>query len=104
MNVASNPTLLELLAASHALGTLRGGARRRFERIAREQPVVRAAALGWQSRLASLTELQTPVVPDAAVWIRIRNLIEAEQALALRNGAPAPTQKEAKGNGNGGWL
>lgn len=80
MNLSSHPELLELLAASHALGTLRGGARRRFESIAREQAPVRAAALVWQSRLSSMTELQASVTPDPAVWTRIRNMIEAEQS------------------------
>jgi anti-sigma-K factor RskA len=99
MNLIAHPELLDLLAASHALGTLRGGARRRFETLAREQAPVRAAALVWQSRLASMTELQRPVVPDAAVWTRIRNMIEAEQAqqaLARQRQAPPPAQ--------GGWL
>ena len=80
MNLLAHPELLELLAASHALGTLRGGARRRFETLAREQAPVRAAALVWQGRLAGMTELQQPVAPDPAVWTRIRNLIDAEQA------------------------
>ena len=86
MNIGAHPELLELLAASHALGTLRGGARRRFEAIARDHAPVRAAALVWQSRLASMTELQKPVVPDTAVWTRIRNQIgveQSEQAFAL---------------------
>lgn len=91
MNLQANSERLELLAASHALGTLRGGARRRFEALAREQAPVRAAALAWQGRLASMTELQAPVVPDAAVWARIRNLIEAEhqqQAMAAQRATP----------------
>jgi len=103
MNLSANPQLIELLAASHALGTLRGGARRRFEAIAREQAPVRAAALVWQGRLASMAELQTPVVPDAAVWTRIRNLIEAEQqqqAIARQRAAPTPAAAPAEG----GWL
>jgi anti-sigma-K factor RskA len=100
MNLIAHPDLLDLLAASHALGTLRGGARRRFETLAREQAPVRAAALVWQGRLASMTELQSPVVPDAAVWTRIRNMIEAEQAqqaLARQRQAPPPPAP-------GGWL
>jgi anti-sigma-K factor RskA len=102
MNLSANTQLLELLAASHALGTLRGGARRRFEAIAREQAPVRAAALLWQSRLASMAELQPPVVPDAAVWVRIRNQIEAEQqqqAIGRQRVAPAPAAPAP-----GGWL
>lgn len=63
MNLPANPQLLDLLAASHALGTLRGGARRRFEAIAREQALVRAAALVWQGRLASMAELQSRWCP-----------------------------------------
>ena len=102
MNLLAHPELLDLLAASHALGTLRGGARRRFETLAREQAPVRAAALVWQSRLAGMTELQSPVVPDAAVWTRIRNMIDAEQAQHVierqRNVSPAPSPAQ------GGWL
>jgi anti-sigma-K factor RskA len=74
------PELLDRLAASYALGTLRGPARRRFEAIAREQAVVRAAALIWQSRLSSINELQTSVQPSPAVWTRIDNLLQAELA------------------------
>ncbi len=104
MNLIAHPELLELLAASHALGTLRGGARRRFETLAREQAPVRAAALVWQGRLASMTELQSPVVPDPAVWTRIRNMIDAEQAqraLARQREAAAAAQERQRA---GGWL
>ena len=100
MNFQSNPPLLELLAASHALGTLRGGARRRFEAVARDNATVRAAALVWQTRLASMAELQQPVAPDPAVWTRIRNLIDAEQqqiALGRQRAAPVAPAR-------GGWL
>lgn len=103
MNLLAHPELLELLAASHALGTLRGGARRRFETLAREQAPVRAAALVWQGRLAGMTELQQPVAPDPAVWTRIRNLIDAEQAqqaLARQRDAAAPIGSPS----TGGWL
>lgn len=63
MNLLQHPELLDRLASSYALGTLRGGARRRFEAMAREQAPVRAAALIWQSRLASLNELQPQAQP-----------------------------------------
>ncbi|ADU35700.1 anti-sigma factor domain-containing protein [Variovorax paradoxus] len=107
MKLTAHPELLELLAASHALGTLRGGARRRFEALAREQAPVRAAALVWQSRLASMTELQSPIVPDAAVWTRIRNIIDAEKAQHAierqRDDANARAAT-AKPQPQGGWL
>ena len=103
MKLSAPSPLLDMLAASYALGTLRGGARRRFESMAREQAPVRAAAVVWQGRLASMTELQQPEVPDAAVWTRIRNMIEVErtqQALERQRAvAPAPASAAT-----GGWL
>ena len=85
MNFLNNPSLMDQLAASYALGTLRGGARRRFERLARDNATLRAAALIWQSRLASVAELQPEVAPSPAVWRRIENLINAQkQAQAMQ--------------------
>ncbi|MFH0134168.1 anti-sigma factor domain-containing protein [Variovorax sp. EL159] len=105
MNLIAHPELLELLAASHALGTLRGGARRRFEAMAREQAPVRAAALVWQGRLASMTELQSPIVPDAAVWTRIRNMIDAEKAQqAMAQQRDAANAAASARPQPGGWL
>lgn len=104
MNLLKHPELLERLASSYALGTLRGGARRRFETLAREQAPVRAAALIWQSRLASLNELQPQVTPAPAVWTRIDNLVQGEKAQAAMQAArqaPASTKADV---GIGGWL
>ncbi|MCB2018343.1 MAG: anti-sigma factor [Hydrogenophaga sp.] len=89
MDIHRHPELLDRLAAAYALGTLRGGARRRFETLARERAPVRAAALVWQSRVASLTELETSVDPSPAVWTRILNLIEAERQRAAMTAARA---------------
>ncbi len=82
MKLTQNPELLDRLAAAYALGTLRGGARRRFEQLAREYPPVRAAALLWQGRWSALSEVQAPVPPDRAVWVRIHNQLQAEKASA----------------------
>lgn len=96
MNLNNNPSLMDQLAASYALGTLRGGARRRFEILARNNATLRAAALIWQSRLASVAELQQEVAPSPAVWKRIENLVNAEkqaqlmQAARLVSAAPGP--------------
>lgn len=86
MRLEQNAELLQRLAASYALGTLRGGARRRFETLAREHAGVRAAALLWQTHWAGLTELQAPEQPPAAVWTRIDNLVQAER-IALQQRA-----------------
>ena len=78
MNLINNPDLLDRLASHYALGTLRGGARRRFETLAREHAKVRAAALVWQTRLAGVNELQMQVAPSPVVWTRIDNLVRGE--------------------------
>jgi anti-sigma-K factor RskA len=103
MNISNPGKRLELLAASYAIGTLRGAARRRFETLAREQPGVRAAALIWQGRLSSLTELEAGARPDPAVWKRILNQIELdkeERALLLQRNAAA----QAAASAPRGWL
>lgn len=98
MNLHQHPDLLDRLAASYALGTLRGGARRRFETLARTLPPVQAAALTWQARLAGLTELQPGTAPGAEVWQRIDNLVRADQqARAMRTARTAPAPRR------GGW-
>ncbi len=105
MNLLSNPELLERLASSYALGSLRGGARRRFEAMAREQAPVRAAALIWQSRLASINELQPQVQPDAVVWTRIHNLVQGEMTGAVQAAVRAQTAaSSAEPVGIAAWL
>ena len=84
MNLLAHPELTDRLAAAYALGTLRGGARRRFEDIARQSPAVRAQVIIWQERFAGMTELQPAQVPGPNVWKRIENLLPAQVA------APAP--------------
>lgn len=99
MNITRNPSLVEQLAASYALGTLRGGARRRFEALARTHASVRAAALIWQGRMASVAELQPQAAPSPAVWKRIENLVNADkQAKAMQAARQAPAPVAA-----GGW-
>lgn len=103
MDIARHPELLERLAAGYALGTLRGGARRRFEQLAREQTGVRAAALLWQGRWSALAELQPPERPDDAVWIRIDNLLQAEKARAAQPARQHAGEGTEKGAATGGW-
>ena len=82
MNILSNPALLDHLASSYALGTLRGGARRRFEALSRDSVTARTAALVWQERLGAMTELQPAMLPSLNVWKRIANQLanEAERS------------------------
>ncbi len=102
MNITQHPELLDRLAASYALGTLRGGARRRFETLAREHAAVRAAALVWQTHWSGLAELQELAQPDAAVWKRIDNLVQADKAAQAMQAARLAGQEPA--SLPGGWL
>jgi anti-sigma-K factor RskA len=86
MDLHRHPELLDRLAAAYALGTLRGGARRRFETLARRSPIIRAAGVAWQERFASLTELQPQSVPSANVWKRIENLLATSPSASVPAG------------------
>lgn len=68
-----NPELLDRLAAEYVLGTLRGQARARFERILVELPEAKAAVADWQQRLAGLADALPEQQPSKHVWRRIEN-------------------------------
>lgn len=63
--------LLECLAAEYALGTLSGGARRRFERWMREDAALRRTVSEWDERLSPLALALPEVQPPPAVWAAI---------------------------------
>lgn len=62
------PDRLDLLARDYALGTLHGRARRRFERVLREQPAAAQAVAGWQRQFDTLAGATPRMTPRAAVW------------------------------------
>ncbi|RZS58604.1 anti-sigma factor [Sphaerotilus mobilis] len=67
----SRPELADRLAADYVVGTLRGGARRRFESLLPAHPVLRSAVRSWQTRLMPLTQALPPVTPPQRVWVSI---------------------------------
>ena len=91
MNPLQHPELADRLAAAYALGTLRGGARRRFESLARQSPQLRALALVWRERISAMTELQAREMPSPNVWKRIAIALRNEEE-ARRLAAPPPTR------------
>ncbi len=93
MDLTRSPELIDRLAAAYALGTLRGGARRRFEAIARQSPAVRAQAIIWQERFASMTELAPAHLPSPNVWKRIENLLPAQDAPRPAGEQPAVLER-----------
>lgn len=102
MNLLDHPERLDRLAAEYALGSLRGGARRRFETWARTNPSVQAAAIAWRMRLAGLCELQPSLAPDPVVWQRIDNLVQAERAQRVMQTARTAAE-DARSEQSTGW-
>lgn len=62
------PERLDRLAREYVLGTLTGRARRRFERVLKQQPAAMAAVGGWQERFSVLAAGVPAMQPRDAVW------------------------------------
>jgi anti-sigma-K factor RskA len=67
-----NRELINRLASEYALGTLRGPARRRFERWRASTPFVDERCRFWEERLMHLAKDLKPVQPPAHVWTAIQ--------------------------------
>jgi len=63
--------LLDRLAAEYTLGTLRGRARRRFERLCVDSAAARGAVYRWEDHWSALSRTVTPVEPSAQVWAAV---------------------------------
>jgi anti-sigma-K factor RskA len=63
-----NPELVDRLAAEYVLGTLRGPARRRFERWRADTRAVDQRCRYWEERLMHVAKGLKPVQPPAHVW------------------------------------
>lgn len=78
-----HPELLARLADEYVVGTMMGAARRRFERICREDAAAMAAVRAAEDRLLPLSLTLTPVVPAAGTW----------DAINARTGGPAQPRR-----------
>ncbi|MGH8286219.1 MAG: anti-sigma factor [Steroidobacteraceae bacterium] len=79
-----NPEVIDALAAEYVIGTLRGPARRRFDRYrAREWHIERRVS-AWEDRLMPLAYTLAPVTPSPQVWLAIERRIAAESPPARR--------------------
>ncbi|CAN5901772.1 anti-sigma factor [soil metagenome] len=68
MNINNNPQLQQKLAAEYVLGTLRGGARRRFEGWLTHDLALQQQVREWQANLLPMAEFAAPAQPASAVW------------------------------------
>ncbi len=70
------PDLADRLASGYVAGTLRGGARRRFEALLPAHAALRSAVRDWQAQLMPLTAAIAPVEPPARVWAGIERRLD----------------------------
>jgi anti-sigma-K factor RskA len=75
--------LKQMLAAEYVLGTLRGAARRRFQRLLGQRRDLQTEVRYWESRLASLQAGFKPEAPRAVIWAEIDRRINAQTVTAL---------------------
>lgn len=86
----ANKTLADALAAQYVAGTLRGGARRRFEALLPGHPALRAAVADWQARLMPLTAVIEEQAPPDHTWDRIAQRLWPEATVTAAAPAAAP--------------
>ena len=80
MNIRGNDPLRQKLASEYVLGTLKGGARRRFEGWLYNDADLRNITAEWRQRLEPMAEFTTPVAPPKRVWQQIEQRLYLTQA------------------------
>ena len=68
MNYQDKPELIDRLAAEYVLGTLAGGARRRFVAWLQRDAALRSSVSEWERRLTPLSAVVAPAEPPPKVW------------------------------------
>lgn len=80
------PERIESLAAEYVLGSLRGAARRRFERWMMESARVRQEVWFWEAKLNELGSAVPSEEPPARVWHRIEHRLWPQAQVATADG------------------
>ena len=91
--------LRSMLAAEYVLGTLRGRARRRFDRLLRSDTTLRKDVVYWERRFAGLLGGIQPVPPRDIVWAEIDAAINASRIASL----PPPRRRALPAGSIGFW-
>lgn len=79
MSILNNEKLLDRLASEYALGTLKGGARRRFESQLPHSLLLRRAVAEWQDRLTPMAQFAPRAQPSAQVWQNLVRELKLQQ-------------------------
>jgi anti-sigma-K factor RskA len=74
-----HPEIVDSLAAEYVLGTLRGPARRRFEKWRPNTPLVQERCRFWEENLMHLAKGVRPIRPPPRVWRGIRARLNLAQ-------------------------
>jgi anti-sigma-K factor RskA len=74
-----HPEIVDSLAAEYVLGTLRGPARRRFEKWRANTPPVQERCRFWEENLMHLAKGIRPIRPPPRVWRGIRARLNLTQ-------------------------
>ena len=88
-----NPQVRDLIAAEYVLGTLAGGARRRFEKMLWNDANLRLLVEKWSNKIDTLAAGITPVTPPTHVFTAIKK----------RLNLTAPTDRTEAETPASGW-
>lgn len=104
----THPVLLEHLASQYVLGTLQGGARRRFERLQLERIDIRTQVATWEMRLGQMAQSIPPQQVSSRLWpaIAARTQPHATHSSPRARAANAakPIPSSATSTSPWGWL
>ena len=84
MKYRNKPELIERLAAEYVLGTLAGGARRRFAAWMVQDAALRRAVAQWETRLIPMAAAVRETAPPKSLWPAIAaQVAPKDQTLSL---------------------
>ena len=87
MEYRNKPQLRDALAAEYVLGTLAGGARRRFDAWLKQDAALRITVNEWETRLTPMAAAIEAVQPPERVWQRVSTAIALTAAPTKASGA-----------------
>jgi anti-sigma-K factor RskA len=76
----AQPELRSRLAAEYVLGTMKGGARRRFQDYLKRDAALQAEVARWEAHMTPLAQRLPAIEPPARVWDRIQSQLDGPGA------------------------